>query len=103
MPLLSTSRDIVPIGNPQTPVGLWTQTDLSDEPELIWVIVSAIGVEDFARANRTDLKLAIEVVSANRSRMERAASRRYDRFGIDDELGLLEGKAIVCVDTDDLN
>jgi hypothetical protein len=101
MPLIGTENDMTLRSDPLT-IGFWMQIDETLRHDRVWVEVTQRCIEALGAAELINLSDMVDIAETNRERIERAASRIFDREGVDIESGLHHGKPILTVASADL-
>jgi len=103
MPLVSTTRPMILIGGDHWSVGVWMQIADSAPPDFVWVVATYECVEDLDHPNEiADQHNAVEIAQNNRVLLERTASAKFDKEGINPEDGTQEKKPILKLHSYDL-
>jgi hypothetical protein len=103
MPLISTSRPMTLIKGAPWAVGNWMQIANTRPGELIWVIATYECVEDLDHPGQiADQFNAIDIAESSRALLERAASKKFDKEGVDPAEGTHEGQPILRLHSYDL-
>jgi Protein of unknown function (DUF1488) len=97
MPLLTTKgpAKLVPLG-----VGCWMAVEGTDPAEFVWVVTTREALTQLDPSELPDRHLT--VFNKHRSKIEDAASEKFDSEGLDPEEGKHEGRPMLMVRSDDL-
>jgi hypothetical protein len=97
MPLITTTRPAKPV---KRGVGCWMANKGTSLTELIWVVVTREALTQLNPSELPDRHL--HVFNEHRSKIEDAASEKFDSEGLDPENGTYEGRPVLMVRSDDL-
>jgi hypothetical protein len=96
MPLVATNRPIVLIAQTPWSVGFWMQIAAATPDDFVWVVATYECVEDLDHPNElADQHNAIAIAESNRALLEKAASTKFDREGINPDDGMQEKKPVL--------
>jgi hypothetical protein len=102
MPLLATDRPLITMLDPNPCVGVWMKVEGSLAQDYVWVIATSGCIAKLAGFALADQHNAVEIAKPHRTRIESAASHKYDAKGPDEADGLQEGQPILLVGPDDI-
>jgi Protein of unknown function (DUF1488) len=97
MPLIATNRPATPV--PQG-VGCWMAVGSTAPVNFIWVVATREALTQLDPSELPDRHLT--VFNEHRSKIQDAASEKFDSEGLDPEEGRYEGRPILVIRSDDL-
>jgi hypothetical protein len=83
MPLITTGKPGVP-DNGQMAIGFWMTVEVAHPVEPIRIFVTYKGLEQIDPSQVPDIYGAREIFTRNRALIEAAASKKFDKDGVDD-------------------
>jgi hypothetical protein len=103
MPLAATTRPMILIAQTPWAVGFWMQVAGATPDDSVWVVATYECIEDLDHPNEiADQFNATAIAENNRALLEKAASAKFDKEGINPDDGIQEKKPILKLHSYDL-
>jgi hypothetical protein len=103
MPLVTTTPPIILVAETPWAVGFWMQVSGTMLDDFVWIIATYECIEDLDHPNElADQYNAVAIAENNRALLEKAASAKFDRKGINPDDGTHERKPVLKLHSYDL-